>query len=359
MNFFRTPAEIIAIPITEKERNHESRQRHAYHIFVSMFFKKFKELNYDEKKETLQELRLWRYNDNGYESDDSVITQPQATVGDIIRAAGKVWRESSLEIRNAWKERADRLNSRELSDGTFDYIPGVLIVDRNSLRQNVMLSLTADWKYTGKMLKTALVLNKKKICVNAYNSYKFGNERVVLYTQTYRSFLMNHMLKLTIFGSPLFSNLQNHEVPYRMRNQTVLHFYSYRRITELLTFGGLEATCIYKDNLKYIMCLQVNLKRGRRNIIGYVVDEDENDRIVIKVEGENEKVYIPRPIYNAHEGKFDFNPCRDQTLTYQLSQFWPIRMKINASGTVSIIFSVYSFTLDEDTGLDNITSDVI
>ena len=222
MDFFTSAEEILSLSINGKERNHRSRKRHAYHVFLSRFCTKFSCLSYEEKKEKLKEMRLWRVL-NGYESDDSLFTPPQPSSGQVMKEAGRVWNSASNEMKEAWGQNAERLNILPLNDGTFDYVHLVL---REDMRKNVMESLTLDWRHTASLLRQSIISNERrgnKMSI-AFTAYKFGRERVVLYSQSYRSFFMNHLLKLTIFGSPLYSNLLPHEVVYRFKKNNIVHF---------------------------------------------------------------------------------------------------------------------------------------
>mgnify|MGYP003335229803 CR=1 FL=1 len=114
-------------------------------------------------------------------------------------------------------------------------------------------------------------------------------EKAVLYSQSYLKFYMNPLLKLTIFSSPSFSNLEAYEIPYRTKKEVVVHVFSHRRIAELFTFGGLDASTKIKDEMKYKMCGKVNLNKGGKNAIGYIVDEDKEKEEKEKKEKEKEE----------------------------------------------------------------------
>ena len=344
MNFFTTANEIIQSPLTDKERDHHSRKRRGYHVFLSSFFTNFSALEYENKRAMLIELKIWRREE--YESDDdSVITPRQPAPGEVMKAAGRVWAASSVELKNSWGERASKLNMMPVNDGTFESIPHVLV--QNSLRSEVMQSLTMDWRQTVSLFRRSMLSNQKRMITISQMRYKFGKESVVLHSQAYRSFFMNYLLKLTIFGNPSFCNLFPYEIPYSRKKQTVIHIYSHRRMSELFSFGGLDASELYKDGVKYFVCGKVNLRKGKKNVIGYIMDEDE-EMLHVKVEGERQNIRIKRPEYNSEHGRFEYekDPRMAQALTYSLSQLWPVRMKIMQSGQVSYILSVYTFGVD-------------
>ena len=158
---------------------------------------------------------------------------------------------------------------------------------------------------------------------------------------------LNHLLKVSIFGSPLYSNLQSHEITHKGKKQTVLHLFSHRRLSELLKFGGLDATTFYKNGIKFICCAKVNLKKGEKNMIGYVIDETEN-ALMVKVDGETELIRINRPTYDRNNGRYlYYPPCDQSSGTYSLSQLWPVRFKINVTGNSSFILSVTTLDIEQ------------
>ena len=340
MNFFTSADQIMNMPISEKERNHPSRKRIAYHVFLSHFCAKVSSLSDREKKDTFRQLGIWRrpvY--EGYDSDDdSIMSVPKLATGDLMRAAGRVWRDhTGLDLKEAWKNRASALNLLPEMDGTFREIPEAL-EDPHTLEENTMRALSLDWQNLALLFKQAVFSGMNRLMGDSRASYKFGNERVVVSTQSYRKFYMNYLLKLTLFGSPLYRyELNPHEVPYRSSKQTILHIYSHRRFCELFTYGGLNAGTIIKDGLKYMICAKANLRRGRRNIIGYVLDEDPN-QFHVEVEGEENYVLVDKATYNYDQGRFEY-PCRVEAGTYQLTQIWPIRMKLNSTGQSSFLIS--------------------
>lgn len=74
-----TRHEIIDLPISDKEKNHTSRKRLGFYVFVSNYFQRFGLLNINEEKETLLELRVWDEHDdveNDELSLESTLTQP-------------------------------------------------------------------------------------------------------------------------------------------------------------------------------------------------------------------------------------------------------------------------------------------
>mmetsp|Transcript_1879 Transcript_1879/g.2260 ORF Transcript_1879/g.2260 Transcript_1879/m.2260 type:complete len:354 (+) Transcript_1879:1312-2373(+) len=344
MNFFTSRNDILSLPLTEQERTHTSRQRHAYHVFLSQFCTKYKALSIQQKKDLLIELRVMRPDAHDFDDsdEDSVLTVAMPAAGDIMRAASKVWRDSGLDLKAAWRERANRLNLRPPNNGNFEAVP-------DYVNDEVLIeSLSGEWKYLVSILKLSTTMNITKWRPTSISTYVYGNERVTVDSQNYRTFFISHLLKLSIFGSPLYSKLLDHEIMYRRRRETIVFIYSHRRMSELFTFGGLSGAEFYKNGLKYVSCAKVNLRDRRgRNIIGYVMDEDRVS-LKMKVEGEDDLIVIRRPEYDTHDGRFLYNTANvRQRGSYEMTQLWPIRMKLNNSGQSNYMLSAYSYVDDE------------
>ena len=343
MNFFTSHDNILSLPLTEKERTHTSRQRHPYHVFLSQFCTKYKALNIQQKKDLLIKLRVIRPDEHNLEDsdDDSVLTVAMPGAGHIMKAASKVWRDSGLDLKAAWGERANRLNLRPPNDGRFEAVPD-FVNDKA-----VLESLSGEWKHFVSILKLSTTMNITKCRPTSISTYVYGNERVTVGAQNYRTFFLSHLLKLSIFGSPLYFKLLDHEIIYKRRRETIVFIYSHRRMSELFIFGGLSGAEFYKDGLKYVSCAKVNLRDNRgRNIIGYVMDEDRLS-LKMKVDGEDNLIVIRRPEYDTHDGRFMYNTAFGRQRGYQMTQLWPIRMKLNNSGQSNYMLSAHSYVDDE------------
>ena len=183
---FTTANEIIQSPLIDNEQDHHSRKRRGYDVFLSSFCTKFSALVYDNKREILIEMNIWRRDE--YESDDaSVIIPRKPAPEEVTNAAGRVWAASTVELMNAWGERASELNMMPVNDGTFESVPHVLV--QKSLRAEVMQSLPMDWRHTISLFKRSMLSNQKQTITISQIRYKFGKENALLHSQAYRSFL--------------------------------------------------------------------------------------------------------------------------------------------------------------------------
>ena len=342
-DFFTSSTDIQQHPITEKERNHHSRNRVGYHVYLSSFFHYFTALSYEEKRKILIEYHVWKRNDfidDSDEEEDSVFTPIHPRASDVMKVAARKWAATDETLKTAWKNRASELNKRPRNDGKFESVPNV-IVD-TSMYKNVMQSLTLDWRSFANSMKHSMITNVKRMVEESEKVYKFGNESVKLHSQCYRSLYMNYLLKISIFGQhPFYSPLLPHEIVRRTKKEVIIHFYSHRRISELFCFGGLNATEIWHHGIKYYCCAKANLKDGKKNIIGYVMDENEtSNELYIRIDGREQFVKVKRPTYDADFGAFEYLYENEK---YTLTELWPMRMKVNESGRIAYIISVKTF----------------
>ena len=106
---------------------------------------------------------------------------------------------------------------------------------------------------------------------------------------------------------------------------------------DLFKFGGLSAAESNKNGIVFGICGKVNLRHGRKNVIGYIIDERDG-LLEIKIESLEDNIYINRPVYNRQIHQYDFN--NELCDKYLVSDIWPIRLKLNTNGMSSILFSI-------------------
>ena len=65
------------------------------------------------------------------------------------------------------------------------------------------------------------------------------------------------------------------------------------------------------------------------------------------MDGEDNLIVIRRPEYDTHDGRFMYNTAFGRQRGYQMTQLWPIRMKLNNSGQSNYMLSAHSYVDDE------------
>ena len=336
-----TPNQVLSLPFTSKEQHHTSRNRIAYHVFLSMYFHDFKNLTIQEQ---MDEVGIGDDDDMSIHSTD---TPPTIASYDVIRAAAKKWRGISKEMKEAWEQRVIQLNSQPRIDGRFEVVP--LSLETN-LQYHILASLTKEWQHLVSIFRNAATRQYNKRVDNR-KEYVFGKERVRMHNQIYRSMFISELLLLTIFGSPLLTGLSNHELVHRSKNQVVIHLFSYRRISELLTFGGLSACNFQHRKLStynYCVGAKVTMNVRGKEATGYVIDEDDYaNTLEVRMmmdDGMYDVVVVKRPVYDTVRGKYTY-PERQSCDSITISQLCPYRIKLNIkSGQTSFICSAYNCT---------------
>ena len=97
-----------------------------------------------------------------------------------------------------------------------------------------------------------------------------------------------------------------------------------------------------KDKMKYICCAKANLVKNGKNVVGYVMEENEAN-LTVSVKGLNEDVVVERDVWNVQEGMYyDCTPSVQSFDIFQLSQLWPFMIKLNVTGRCYILFSTTS-----------------
>ena len=332
------PNDVLKYPITKKELAHSSRSRIGYHVFLSHFFFDFYSLSGAEKGDVLATSNVWE--DADAQSCDSVLTPRTPAVSEVMRAASWHWRSMPLILKSSWGVRATQLNRRPRNDGTFLNVPSSIMSD--TLPNSITHSLSLEWKYFLSIFMNATIYISINSCISKKKQYRFGNEVVILRNEKYRNMYLSHLLKLTLFGFPLFSNLKQSETIYRSKKICIIHILSYNRINELFSFGGRSLGNHVRNDVEFIMCGSVNLLKGGKEISGMIINESENE-LMIMIENESStmvKITVPRPTYDGLCGKYRFH--NNPNYEYQLVEVSPLRIKINQSGKASTIFHHFS-----------------
>ena len=336
-----TPNQVISLPFTAKEQQHPSRNRIAYHVFLSMFFHDFKTISSEEQ---LNVCELVISDDDM--SVDSTDTPPTIHSYNVICAAAKKWRGISIEMKEAWGQRVIELNCQPRIDGRFEVVPVPL---ESNLKDHILTSLTKEWQHMVSIFRKA-VTRQYNTRVDNRKQYVFGKERVRVHNQIYRTMFINELLLLTVFGSPLFTALSPHEIVHRSKNQVIIHLFSSRRISELFTFGGLSA-CNFQhrklNTYNYCVGAKVTMDVRGKEVVGYVIDENANKlkvRMMVEEDGMYDVMEFSRPMYDKINGTYLY-PEGQSCDSITISQLCPYRIKINTkSGQTSFIFSTYDCT---------------
>ena len=148
-----TTNQIIALPLSKKEKLNPSRNRKGYHVFLSWYFCEFKLLNEDDKLQITSPYRTVEQSD-----DESTIL---IHVSMVMKAAASHWKQSPTEFHAAWSERTNQLNTQCLP-GSFRMLPSELFVD--GLEYNTRLSVQSDWAFVVRKLMAMITKRPQNVC---------------------------------------------------------------------------------------------------------------------------------------------------------------------------------------------------
>ena len=341
--------QIKNLPFTEKEVHHKSRKRLGYHVYSSYLFYAFRSATAEEMEQLLLRFKVWSEEEEEEEeastsSSDSSVRVPSCH--DVSRFAGLVWRSYSTDLKEEWGNRASMLNSRPRNDGRFIEVPdGVLAC---SIEKCVKESLTQEWLNFVQLVRNAVVLKRNAI-PDANRVVTMGIERVELGLQVFRKICISPLLRITIFGSPLFCKLQSRELVYRSKKVAAIHIHSHQRLNDLLSFGGISIGSHYSKGSKIRICPKVGLTDTMgRSAIGYVLQENAT-HLGVRVECDDagELAWVPRVPFDSVSSQYMYcdghGPSGQKSGVFYISYFWPTRITLNlVTGHSYLITSQYT-----------------
>ena len=164
-------------------------------------------------------------------------------------------------------------------------------------------------------------------------TYTFLNEKVTVGLQSYHKLFISAILMDAIFG-PSFELVQD-QVLYKSKKKVYINFSSYEKLKGIFEKNKYSAVKFHKSNNTYLCCGKVNLRINKKNILGYVMDEDDTFFKVLLVSNVGIKVKKPLLVTNVQEnGKiisatYDYGDLSNvEQDTYVVTYFWPTRIKI-------------------------------
>ena len=325
---------IVSLPLSTKEVSSTSRKRTGYNVYVSWFFFDFKALQQEREKERILVLAgVWAPPVLSCMSDeDSTRTPVSYGACHIMMAAARHWHRLSESVKTAWRRRAVRLNSMPVP-GRFRSFPREVskkpkIVGNRVLEQLIFDSLADDWGMVCKIMRSAMY--RKARVVDSQTTFCFGKESVVMQNQVYRKFHLNRLLNAVLFGCKYEKLHPKFEVIYSKKKEALVHFASRRRMVEIFSVNGLGACMQKRNGVLYTCVTKICLiDYVGRIMMGYVIDEDDIDLIVMLED--DTFITIARPTFDINRGSYIFDSIRDGE--YSIRQYWPIRFKMHVSGS--------------------------
>jgi hypothetical protein len=331
-------------PFTTKEINHRNRKMSAYNMYSALFYQDFMNSEITTKWMLMIKYKIKDEKQFAAADVDSVISEPVAGAFEVMKIAAREWNGMNSALKNAWKDRCHAINQLPVL-GVFEMVPSDLV---HRLDDHVMQSLTYEFNRFHLLMNQAL---KRKTQIPDTVKWKtFGKERFELGSKIFRSFYLNHLLKLTFFGDwSSFPKLsQSNEIVHRSRLTKVIHVSSVSRMREIFSLNGICPFFIndIKSNRVYCCGGKVSVKEitSGREGIGVVQDEDGNENITILLET-GIIITLKKPWYIEKDGIWKMDHCCNDEYTIQ--QYDPIRIRITKSGNFFIVMNRFILATDD------------
>ena len=330
----RSPDAIFNLPHNYSELEHQSRERHGFHLFMSRYNLEFRLLQKMNQLEIIRG-REWRVAndpdlptfviDCNEDSTDAPVCDTAIKGYEIMRASGHKWRNLSIECQNSWKKRAMKLNKRKLP-GRFTRVPQVFLQQTISFEQAALNSMTKEWITISKNFQRSIT-NKPRAELSPME-YVFGKERVKLLSQTYRVFQMTNLILFALFGRQ--RSLRVHEKIHETRLVRVVHVASQDCIQAILMMNGLCASRIERSGLIYSCSGKVILSKNDRQCIGYIKSKHGN-KWTVHLSDDTTVVVNRVSLREDRTGYLYPEGHRDRNVVVQ---YIPIRFIIKNDGTI-------------------------
>lgn len=320
------PIDVEQLKMNDKEKEHKSRNRLGYHVFLSRYVEDFKLLPIHIKRHLIFEnlhINLFPPDDQSIDSTNSILLE-RVPYQYVMKSACREWSiVYSNQLKQAWKKRALKLNRRKLP-GKFIKIPREI---NDSVNTKLMQSLTYEWQMLVRAMKFCITRPPRiGLC---RRQISFGKERVTLMSQAYREMPFSYLLELTIFGQN-YSKLNKKEIILNGKKTMLLHISSKQRMNYIFKK---EASCAtefttknQKNNIIHGCCGKVNILRNGQNVLGYILAETKTKWHCLLAT--NELIKLDVPTFNKDENKYIFpiNFCN------QVTMYWPIRILLRKNG---------------------------
>lgn len=323
-----SPSQVNQLPYNDKEINHLSDKRQAYHVFLSRFITDFKLQSTEYQRNYLQNNNVNTYQhhsdassvdstDTNYYNNE--IDTPIAHMT-IYKLAIKQWNDMDKPTKNAWKKRTKELNAYPKIGKFYSLPPQSMNV------QFQLDALTKDWKYVTNIFRGALI--KKNKAGIADRKYIIGKETIKVGQQRYRELHLNSLIESFIFGIN-YSNLVSSELILKTKNQLIIHLHSFERINQLFTLAGLSAVKHHYMKKDYLAAGKIFLKNciDNKQTFGFVMAENNHHLEVRLIT--NTTLKMQRPLYKENLGGYDFTGCYDSDSIYSIVEYHPVRMKVS------------------------------
>jgi hypothetical protein len=318
---------VVALPLNDKEESHRGRNRKGHHLYISRFCFDFKTLTEEGKRERIladpflsEDAASYYYGDD--ESDvDSIDSVPVVRHVDIMRLGWNLWKYMSNEIKEGWNVRANILNARPIP-GQFEILPESIETTQ------VLDAMSTDWLRFIALLRNAITRPPKSLLSSKV--YCFGKERVAIGSQCFRTFELNELIRISLFGME-GCRLRRYEIIQKTRNSRLIHIASENRMKMLFELSGLCGVEFKVGDRRHTCCGKVSTRKNGLVCVGYIVDENVDGTLWTVQLVTNERIVLQAPQFDELRGVYIYSTGA-QVSDRIIEQYWPIRFFTHNSG---------------------------
>ena len=270
-----THHQVINLPFIDDETLTTIRTRSGFHIFMMWCHHQFKQFSYQQRKEKLLHHHIHNIEDyEQHEASPRRHREPRYDYSVINKVGREIWNHSLSPLqKQAWKVRAAQLNALP-PHGQVTTMP-VIINNQSAIIHSINYSFHHFTKiYMHSLLKEDPRSHNEKRKPNYTRS--FGNERVIMVSQIFCSYFLNHLLTLIFFGEWINHSFLPYEVIHTTKKTRLVHIGCKDRLKKMFEINGLSSFERVHKKQRMFVAGKAILKNGATSaeVVGYVVNED-------------------------------------------------------------------------------------
>lgn len=366
MNF--TLDQINGAPFFLYERASKSRKLSGYHVYIRCAFRSWDNLTEAQKIELMRDpLRgviIGRLEEFGLLPDgfdrqngDPFLIAPFSSDdlrADLRKVAGYYWRNASINIREAWNNRAERLNARPQS-GEFTTLPSTLFQDNRSSEAVLRRILVKDFGSLRSQFDSSFMKIRQKKTL--YNKVEHVSLEVKIDHKFYFYKEIPCSVMDSIFGSntnvvgELFQDNERVKNRSSSRHIGTYHIFARDRVTAILSTSDVDLSSFmsYKDEvIKHHLCSYAIIKRiGRTQkikcygwetsdgLVNFIFSNfDNTDTIEVSFYEPVLEKNVARTNEDGEEKEYKFLYCFpngnvSMCGNYEINYFCPVILQVN------------------------------
>lgn len=216
--------------------------------------------------------------------------EPEYVRSYTLKEVSQRWNLLSIIVVKAWKFRANKLNQRP-PVGKIVSARRTIAMDI-SLDHIICLDVENSWNIIRMMIQKYMV--SKRRCLFCNKLFRIGQECVRRGKHVFIEAPITISTIFCLFGEKCgkFQEL----IVSKTTRVTIMHVWSASMMKKIFHLANEHAAKVNYGLFKYELCGKVHYTRGKRNYIGYIVDEDASTWFMRQTD--NNIVRIPKQVYD-------------------------------------------------------------